>query len=338
MRTGPQANWGHPIAYHPLLAKFFGSVNASIFFGQLAYWEPRSANPQLGVYKTAKEWTEETGLSYREQSTARKLLVDAGYLTETHQRLEHRMFFRIEWQIFNCNFYAWVENRGGSFALDGASTEGEVPNDDPAIRGAQTPKSPNDENAIRELRKAQFGNDESAIGGLRNRRSSIGTETTSETTNKAPSRSRRAPAKQGSEFVLPSWIDAQAWADYEDMRGKLRKPMTDKARQLAVRELEKLQAQGFSPRLVLEQSVLNSWQGLFELKGQFLQQNKQQRDSGGDYRDDDPAAWGMGTAAQRAAKAGMPAWNNVEASMGRMPDFDSYKRQIHARLTQQRAA
>lgn len=61
-------------------------------------------------------------------------------------------------------------------------------------------------------------------------------------------------------------------------------------------------------------------------------------DSGGDYRDEDPNAWGAATAAQRAAKAGMPAWNNVEASMGRMPDFDSYKRQIHARLTQQRAA
>jgi DNA replication protein DnaC len=59
---------------------------------------------------------------------------------------------------------------------------------------------------------------------------------------------------------------------------------------------------------------------------------------GGDYRDENPAAWGMGTAAQRAAQAGMPAWNNVEASMGRMPDFDSYKRQIHQRLTQKHAA
>lgn len=167
--NGPKSNWGQPIAYHPLLAKFFGSVNASIFFGQLAYWEPRAgANRGLGVYKSAQEWTDETGLSYREQTTARRVLTDAGYMTETHRRLEHRIYFRIEWGCFNDAFTPWLQSRGGAFA----------------------PDAPNDENAIGEEQSAalpttikQLPNDENAIGGARKRRSSIGTEITSETTN-----------------------------------------------------------------------------------------------------------------------------------------------------------
>jgi hypothetical protein len=170
--NGPKANWGQPIAYHPLLAKFFGSVNASIFFGQLAYWEPRAgANRGLGVYKSAQEWTDETGLSYREQTTARRILVDAGYMAETHRRLEHRIYFRIEWDCFNEAFGPWVLARGGAFALD----------------------RPNDENAVGEIHgdadgatEAQAPNDENAVGGVRNRRSSIGSKTSAETTSRKP--------------------------------------------------------------------------------------------------------------------------------------------------------
>lgn len=159
--SGPKANWGQPIAYHPLLAKFFGSVNASIFFGQLAYWEPRAgANRGLGVYKSAQQWSDETGLSYREQTTARRILVDAGYMAETHRRLEHRIYFRIEWGCFNEAFGPWLHARGGAFAPDLA----------------------NDENAVGHATDAHAPNDESAIRGERKRRSSITTETTSENT------------------------------------------------------------------------------------------------------------------------------------------------------------
>ncbi|MEM5384162.1 hypothetical protein VSR68_11290 [Paraburkholderia phymatum] len=86
---------GRPIAYHPGLAPKLGGVNAAVLFGQLFYWQARTQNP-LGVFKTADELLEETGLSYEEQRTARKALRTRGVLVETNKRLEHKLYFRID--------------------------------------------------------------------------------------------------------------------------------------------------------------------------------------------------------------------------------------------------
>ena len=91
---------GRPIAYHPRLAKPLGSVNAAILFGQLVYWHDKTNN-QLGVYKTALEIEEETGLSTKEQETARKKLKERGVLIETLKRLEHRLFFKIDFDAYD---------------------------------------------------------------------------------------------------------------------------------------------------------------------------------------------------------------------------------------------
>ena len=151
-KRGPDSNWGHPVAYHPSLAHFFGSVNAGIFFDQLTYWDSRTQNP-LGVYKKAEEWELETGLSYREQATARRILSESGYLIETNKRLEHRLYFLIDWDVFNPAFRAWSE----------------------ANRPATNHATP-------DCGKRISPNDENAIGGVPNRRSSIEAETTAETT------------------------------------------------------------------------------------------------------------------------------------------------------------
>ena len=69
-----------------------------------------------------------------------------------------------------------------------------------------------------------------------------------------------------SGFVLPDYLDREVWNGYEEMRRKIRKPLTDRARSLAIAELARLRTQGCDPDAVLNQSILNSWQGLFELK------------------------------------------------------------------------
>jgi len=67
-------------------------------------------------------------------------------------------------------------------------------------------------------------------------------------------------------FTLPPWVPSAEWEAYEDMRKKIRKPMTDKARELAITKLGKLQAEGNDPAEVLNQSTLNAWAGLFAIK------------------------------------------------------------------------
>lgn len=86
---------GRSIAYRPALAKLFGGVTAEIFFEQIFYWQDKAENQELGVYKTQADLEEETGLSRKEQETARKKLREIGVLIETHKRLEHRIYFKI---------------------------------------------------------------------------------------------------------------------------------------------------------------------------------------------------------------------------------------------------
>lgn len=65
----------------------------------------------------------------------------------------------------------------------------------------------------------------------------------------------------------------QAFVDYVEMRKQLKKPMTEKAIDLAIKKLNALSTPPLSDNMnndmaikILEQSVLNSWLGLFPLK------------------------------------------------------------------------
>jgi len=77
---------------------------------------------------------------------------------------------------------------------------------------------------------------------------------------------KKTPQAAAAQFSLPSYIDPEAWSGYEQMRVKARKPLTDRARQLAVAELQKLEAQGYKAADVLNQSTMNSWMGLFAIR------------------------------------------------------------------------
>jgi uncharacterized protein YdaU (DUF1376 family) len=89
----------------------------------------------------------------------------------------------------------------------------------------------------------------------------------------------------GSAFAAPEWIPSESWIAFEQMRTKARKPMTDRARELIVKELESLQSKGFDPVAVLDQSIRNNWQDVFPLKdkggsaGQSLSSFMAERDS-----------------------------------------------------------
>jgi Helix-turn-helix domain len=83
----------------------------------------------------------------------------------------------------------------------------------------------------------------------------------------------RTPEETPAELFLvpnepdfPDWLPVSLWNDYIAMRRKIKKPMTEEAKKLAIAKLEKLRKAGHAPNLVLEESIMNSWQGLFELK------------------------------------------------------------------------
>lgn len=91
---------GRAVGYYPKIGIHLGSPLAGIFLCQLMYWHNKTDN-SLGVYKTAEHWMEETGLTYSQQRTARKLLVSLGLIIETEKRLEHKIYFKLDVQRFN---------------------------------------------------------------------------------------------------------------------------------------------------------------------------------------------------------------------------------------------
>ncbi len=70
-----------------------------------------------------------------------------------------------------------------------------------------------------------------------------------------------------NKIILPGFIDKELWDDFLEMRVKMRKAPTDKAKGLLIKDLENLKAAGNDPSEVLRQSIKNSWAGVFPLKG-----------------------------------------------------------------------
>lgn len=84
-----------PIAFHPTYARVGGSVAAGVFLSQLLYWHGRGADPDGWIWKTQREWQDETALSPREQVTARKQLVARGILEERRRGLPAQLYYRV---------------------------------------------------------------------------------------------------------------------------------------------------------------------------------------------------------------------------------------------------
>lgn len=65
---------------------------------------------------------------------------------------------------------------------------------------------------------------------------------------------------------IPDFIPAEAWAGYVEMRKAIKKPMTPRAAELRIKDLEAFHAQGFDLAQILDQSTTNNWTDLYEPK------------------------------------------------------------------------
>jgi hypothetical protein len=67
--------------YDPRYVKHFGS-DAAIFLAQLVFRDGHGMNPDGWIYKSEREWEQETGLSRRRQRNARKVLLAKDVIEE----------------------------------------------------------------------------------------------------------------------------------------------------------------------------------------------------------------------------------------------------------------
>lgn len=86
-----------------------------------------------------------------------------------------------------------------------------------------------------------------------------------------------ASAQVKKSFLLPEWVDSEAWVGFEEMRKKIRAPLTDRARNGIIKELQKLCPTGDNGAAILDQSTQRSWRGIFPLSTQgFVEKRGEQ--------------------------------------------------------------
>ncbi|MGE3549769.1 MAG: hypothetical protein AB7I29_07725 [Geobacter sp.] len=73
---------------------------------------------------------------------------------------------------------------------------------------------------------------------------------------------KKKPAASAG-IVLPDWLPIDSWLAFVEMRKKIKKPMTDRAMQLAIQKLDALRNAGHDVGTIIDSSVLNGWQDLY---------------------------------------------------------------------------
>jgi hypothetical protein len=77
------------IAFHPEISRELESIAAAIFYQQIRYWSDKGNLDNGWIYKTSKEFEEETSLTEKQQRSCREILVKKGWV-----KIEKRMVQR----------------------------------------------------------------------------------------------------------------------------------------------------------------------------------------------------------------------------------------------------
>jgi len=115
-------NVGLPVAYYPMIARWLGSVGDAIFLCQLWYWHGKGSNPDGWIYKTQKEFEEETALGRYEQEHARRKLKSLGILEEERRGVPATLHYRINIDRMNELYEEWYNNQAKDNVVDEQSS------------------------------------------------------------------------------------------------------------------------------------------------------------------------------------------------------------------------
>ncbi|WP_104500800.1 DNA-binding protein [Acinetobacter indicus] len=201
-----------PIAFNKHYVFLGCGINGALMLSQLVYWTARTKDRDGWVYKDHHEWTQETGLTRKEQHTARKTLKSLGFISEKKHGVPPRVFFRVERE----NLYkALIEYSATTTTTQLCHTEQlNVPNG--------TIECAEQHNYM--CQKGQLN----VPKGARN------TENTTENTTESVLTPKTAKAEKFSakSVLLKNGVTEQTATEYINLRTKKRKPITEKVLQI----------------------------------------------------------------------------------------------------------
>jgi hypothetical protein len=86
------------VGYSPDLARIVGGATIGLFLNQLLFLSDKGANPDGWVYKSEQEMGKETGLTKREQQTARRKLLSLGVIAIMRGGWKNTYHFKVLWE------------------------------------------------------------------------------------------------------------------------------------------------------------------------------------------------------------------------------------------------
>ena len=99
-------------------------------------------------------------------------------------------------------------------------------------------------------------------------------ETTQETTPETPQSKVKKSKEKKSNNIYSDYSSnpdvLQAIKDFIDMRNKLKKPMTERAKSMMLKKLSELANADEQKIAILQESVLKSWTDIYPLKGELV--------------------------------------------------------------------
>jgi len=86
------------VGYSPDLARIVGGATIGLYLSQLLFLSDKGNNPDGWVYKSEAEMGKETGLSKREQQTARRKLLSLGVIAIMRGGWKNTYHFKVIWE------------------------------------------------------------------------------------------------------------------------------------------------------------------------------------------------------------------------------------------------
>ncbi|HCT9345573.1 TPA: DNA-binding protein [Acinetobacter baumannii] len=230
-----------PIAFNKHYVFLGCGINGALMLSQLVYWTSRTKDSEGWIFKTHHEWTQETGLTRREQDTARATLKSLKFISEKKMGVPRRVYYRVERE----NLYQALIEYSESIDINSMHNS--------AILNAQ--------NSHTECTNAPDCMHESAILNAQIRPSNTENtyrEYTENTTDIICAESAAKTQKfKAKDFLLKNGVSEQTATEYLDLRNKKKKPVTQRALQLVFKQAQEAK---LSNERVFQIIVVRGWE------------------------------------------------------------------------------
>ncbi|OTN35905.1 DNA-binding protein [Acinetobacter pittii] len=230
-----------PIAFNKHYVFLGCGINGALMLSQLVYWTSRTKDSEGWIFKTHHEWTQETGLTRREQDTARATLKSLKFISEKKMGVPRRVYYRVERE----NLYQALIEYSESIDINSMHNS--------AILNAQ--------NSHTECTNAPDCMHESAILNAQIRPSNTENtyrEYTENTTDIICADSAPKTQKfKAKDFLLKNGVSEQTATEYLDLRNKKKKPVTQRALQLVFKQAQEAK---LSNERVFQIIVVRGWE------------------------------------------------------------------------------